>query len=71
MLFNIRLRFKLMTTQKRDKIEFNGTEYDISMGQYPLELLRKDNREVHHNCFSWVDLPDIPDEEKIPRPVRQ
>lgn len=39
MLFNIRLRFKLMTTQKRDKIEFNGTEYDISMGQYPLELL--------------------------------
>ncbi len=57
-----------MTTQRRDIIEFNGTEYPISMGQYPLELLFKDDREVHHNCFSWLDLPGIPDEEKIPRP---
>ena len=57
-----------MTTQTRERIEHNGIKYYLGGEQYPLELLLKDDREVHHSCFSWLDLPDIPDEEKIPRP---
>ena len=45
-----------MTEQTRDKIEFNGTDYRLACGQYPLELLLRDNREVHTHSVSWLDL---------------
>jgi len=57
-----------MTEQTRDKIEFNGTDYRLGRGQYPLELLLRDDREDHIHSDIWLGLIEIPDEEKIPRP---
>ena len=57
-----------MTEQTREKIEFNGTDYRLGRGQYPLELLLRDDREVHIHSDIWLGLIEIPDEEKIPRP---
>ena len=57
-----------MTEQTREKIEFNGTDYYLGRGQYPLELLLRDDREDHIHSDIWLGLIEIPDEEKIPRP---
>ena len=55
-----------MTIQIEDGIEFNGAKYTIQKGLYPLELLFKDDKQVHSPMLHF--LPDLPDEEKVPRP---
>jgi len=58
-----------MAGQMKDKIEFNGTEYDIGgVGQYPLELVFKDMRPRRRRSDGGPDLPETLDEGKIPRP---